>query len=125
MKLGDNIREIREVEKSFKRSYVAGKLGITTKAYGNIENNVADITLTRLEDIANILECSVSYILSYKETKKEFYNHFQNFQGSKSINIQHQNLQSNNSGMIYKLQQELLQSERDRITLLEALLKKT
>ena len=39
MKVGDNIRAIRESEKNFKRSYVAGKLNITTRAYGNIENN--------------------------------------------------------------------------------------
>src|SRR5437879_6184538 len=40
MKVGDNIKEIREVEKNFKRSYMAQKLEISTKAYSNIENNI-------------------------------------------------------------------------------------
>ncbi|TWI20344.1 helix-turn-helix domain-containing protein [Sphingobacterium siyangense] len=129
MKLGDNIREIREGEKNFKRSYVAERLGISTRAYANIENNVTDISINRLEDIANIFECSPQYLLNYKNSKKEFYNYFHNNKGNKGINIMHQNGDTsvsdllNNKERIYDLQRELLESERKRIVLLEALLK--
>ncbi len=78
MKVGENIREIREREKNFKRSYMAGRLKISTRAYSNIENNVTDISITRLGEIADIFECSSEYILNYKQSKKDFYNYFHN-----------------------------------------------
>jgi len=123
MQIGDNIKEIREIEKNYKRSYIAERLGISTRAYSNIENNITDITLQRLEEIADILECTPLYILTHKQTKKEFYNHFHNYNGNQGINIMHQGIQSPATNAIQKLQEELLESERNRIALLEALLK--
>jgi|GEM_PF-794620 len=127
MRVGDNIREIREFEKNFKRSYVAQKLNISTRAYANIENNVTDITLNRLEEIANIFECTISYILNHKQSKREFYNHFHNYKGNNGVNIMNQRINNKNNGenseLIFKLQEELLVSERSRIALLETLLK--
>lgn len=122
MKIGDNIREIREGEKNYKRSYVAERLQISTRAYANIENNVADITLNRLEEIAEIFECTPQYILNYQQSKKEFNNCFHNNLGNKGVNIMHQG-QQGISSKIETLQKELLDSERKRIALLEALLK--
>lgn len=55
--LGYNIRKIREIEKSYTQKYVADCLGITTKAYGNIENGITDITFKRIEQIAEVFEC--------------------------------------------------------------------
>ncbi|MBX3242286.1 MAG: helix-turn-helix transcriptional regulator [Chitinophagaceae bacterium] len=136
MRIGDNIREIREVEKNFKRSYVADQLNLSTRAYANIENNVTDISVNRLQEIADIFECSPLYILNYKSSKKEFFNYFHNAKGNEGINIMHQggnaalvnretiNKEALNKEKIYELQQELLESERKRIMLLEALLKK-
>lgn len=122
MKIGDNIKEIREGERNYKRSYVADRLQISTRAYANIENNVADITLNRLEEIAEIFECTPQYILNYQQSKKEFNNYFHNNQGNKGVNIMHQG-QQGISSKIETLQKELLESERKRIALLEALLK--
>src|SRR5690625_1432975 len=90
MRVGDNIREIRETEKNFKRSFVAAKLHISTRAYANIENNITDITLGRLQEIADIFECSPLYILNYKQAKRDFYNHFHNYSGNKGVNIVNQ-----------------------------------
>lgn len=123
MKIGDNIREIREREKDFKRSFVAERLHISTRAYSNIENNVSDITLSRLQEIADIFECSPLYILNYKQTKNEFYNYFHNNNGNKGINIMNQGIPSQLENTVNKLKDELLISERNRISLLEALLK--
>lgn len=127
MKVGENIKEIREVEKNFKRGYMAERLNITARAYCNIENNVTDLSLGRLEQIAEILECSPFYILNYKKAKRDFYNYFHNHAGNNGINILNQggNGRSDNfqSEMVMKLQQELLESEQQRIALLEALLK--
>jgi transcriptional regulator with XRE-family HTH domain len=123
MKIGSNIKEIREVEKNYKRNYVAKKLGITTRAYANIENNVTDITLNRLEEIADILECSPFYILNYKKSKKEFYNFFHNHNENQGVIILNQGTHTQTIETIQKLQKELLKSERKRIALLEALLR--
>lgn len=123
MKIGDNIREIRETEKNYKRSFVAEKLHISTRAYANIENNVSDITLGRLQEIADIFECNPLYILNYKQVKKEFYNYFHNNNGNKGINIMNQGSSSYLESTVNKLKDELLKSEKDRISLLEALLK--
>ncbi len=124
MKIGDNIKEIREVEKNFKRSYMAEKLYISERAYSNIENNVSELTVTRLEEIAVIFECSPLYILNYKSAKKEFYNYFHNNDGNYGVNIMSQGGQLSDNSKIQKLQEELLESERNRIALLEALLRK-
>jgi len=130
MKIGDNIREIREVEKNFKKSYVAERLNMSTRAYANIENNRTDLSMKKLEQIAEIFECSPQYILTYKSSKKEFYNYFHNYPENKGVNIMHQNIETSvgsmlsNKEKIYELQQQLLESEQKRIALLEALLKK-
>jgi transcriptional regulator with XRE-family HTH domain len=124
MRVGDNIREIREAEKNLKRQYVAKKLNISTRAYANIENNVADITISRLAEIAHVFECSPLYILNYKEVKSEFQNFFNNNYGNKGVNIMNQGGSIQNEKQIQSLKDELLESERKRIALLEALLAK-
>jgi len=88
MKIGDNIREIRE-EKGVKKEDISKALGITTKAYSNIENNVTDITLTRLAEIAEIFECAPEYILRYHD-KDSYANYFYNYNGNQGINIMFQ-----------------------------------
>lgn len=89
MKIGDNIRQIRENEKNLKQDDVAKALGISTKAYGNIENNVADITLTRLYELADIFGVAPEYILNYKD-KSTFTNHFNNYDGNQGTIIMYQ-----------------------------------
>ncbi len=123
--IGTNIKEIRELEKNFKRAYVAERLNMSERAYSNIENNVSDITVSRLEEISIIFECSPLYILNYKTAKKEFYNYFHNHDGNNGVNIMNQGThghQNATSERIIKLQEELLESERKRVNLLEKLL---
>lgn len=89
MKIGDNIKQVREREKNLTQDDVAKALGISTKAYGNIENNVADITLTRLYELAEIFGVAPEYILNYQE-KSTFTNHFNNYEGNQGTNIMYQ-----------------------------------
>jgi len=89
MKIGENIREIREKEKGLKKEDVAKSLGITTKAYSNIESNNADITLTRLYELADIFGVSPDYILNYQD-KSTFTNHFNNYDGNQGTIIMYQ-----------------------------------
>jgi transcriptional regulator with XRE-family HTH domain len=123
MRIGNAIREIREFEKSYKRKYVADKLSITTRAYANIENNVCEISLSRLGKLSEIFQCSVDYILHYDERKFNYFNHINNNQGNQGyIQINQTQNGFRNSEKI-KLLEDLLDCERKRINLLEALLR--
>jgi transcriptional regulator with XRE-family HTH domain len=107
MKIGENIREIREKEKNLKQEDVAKALGITTKAYSNIENNIADITLTRLYELAEIFEVAPEYILNYQE-KSTFTNHFNNYEGNNGVNIMYQGC---NANQVKTLEKQLKESK--------------
>ena len=52
------IRSYR-ASKGFSQEYVANELGIKQAAYSNIESGKSDVTLNRLQDIAQLLEISV------------------------------------------------------------------
>lgn len=66
MNIGDKIRKVREL-KGYKQEYVAGKLGLSVTAYGNIERNESSLTFERLEEIASVLEVTVQDILNIPE----------------------------------------------------------
>lgn len=66
MNIGDKIRKVREL-KGLKQEYVAGKLGLSVTAYGNIERNDSSLTFERLEEIAEVLEVTVQDILNIPE----------------------------------------------------------
>ena len=58
-KIGNRIRKIRE-SKDLKREYVADELGITHGAYSKIERGDSDSNTSRLLQIAEILDVSVT-----------------------------------------------------------------
>lgn len=66
MNIGDKIRKVREL-KGLKQEYVAGKLGLSVTAYGNIERNESSLSFERLEEIAEVLEVTVQDILNIPE----------------------------------------------------------
>lgn len=66
MNIGDKIRKVREL-KGYKQEYVAGKLGLSVTAYGNIERNESSLSFERLEEIAEVLEVAVQDILNIPE----------------------------------------------------------
>jgi|SRR6218665_33860 len=109
MKIGDNIKEIREKEKGLKKEDVAKALGITTKAYSNIESNAADITLTRLYELAEIFGVAPEYILNYQE-KSSFTNHFNNHDGNNGINIMYQGCTAD---QVKNLEEKLKESKKN------------
>jgi transcriptional regulator with XRE-family HTH domain len=120
MKIGDNIREIREKEKGLKKEEVAKALGITTKAYSNIENNISDITLNRLLEISEILGCAPEYILNYQE-KATYTNHFNNYEGNQGVNIMYQGCSSEQ----VKNLEEQLKNSQDGVKKLQQTIKKS
>ncbi|GAA4150068.1 hypothetical protein GCM10022217_02700 [Chryseobacterium ginsenosidimutans] len=60
---GQNIRKIRR-SKDFTQEYMAFEMGISQKAYSDIENSKVKINLEILTKISNILEIKPSEICS-------------------------------------------------------------
>ena len=90
MRVGHIIKEIREKERNYRQDYVAQKLDLSIRAYKNIEANVTDISLDRLDEIATILEVSPVYIISNKSPLGGILNNFNNSQGNQGTNIMNQ-----------------------------------
>jgi transcriptional regulator with XRE-family HTH domain len=65
--IGQKLRKIREL-KDYKQAYVARQLGISAVAYGKIERGECDVTLSRLNRIAEIFEVPVLQVLSFDES---------------------------------------------------------
>lgn len=61
-KVGERIR-IARVTKGLSQQNIADELGLTVASYSNIERGVTDITITRLFEIATILNEKIEYLL--------------------------------------------------------------
>ncbi len=72
MNIGDKIRGIR-LMKGLSQENVADMLGLSLLAYGDIERNKKDVTIKRIEQIAQKLEVSLNDIMSYGDSVS---NHF-------------------------------------------------
>ncbi|MEY5047613.1 MAG: hypothetical protein RLZZ175_972 [Bacteroidota bacterium] len=55
MKIGNNIREIRE-QKKWSQEYVAEMLNMSVNGYGKIERNEVDINIEKLQQVAQLFE---------------------------------------------------------------------
>lgn len=62
--IGGNIKNFREL-KELTREQMAHDLNLSVSAYGNIERNQTDLTISRILKIADILEVDVSQILNF------------------------------------------------------------
>jgi transcriptional regulator with XRE-family HTH domain len=62
MEIGEKIRYARLL-KGFSQENMADFLGISTSAYGDIERNKTELTLSRAKKLANILKVSILELL--------------------------------------------------------------
>jgi transcriptional regulator with XRE-family HTH domain len=63
-KVFQNIKKIREL-KNLTREFVAGELGMSTSGYGKIERGEVDLNVSKLFEIAKILDVPVSFIFKF------------------------------------------------------------
>lgn len=103
----NNIKSIREL-KNYTQEYMAEELGITQAGYSKIEKGKTDISLTKISQIASILEITPDMLFQF-DTKI----FLSNLKESKK-----QNPFEDASLMVKKLYE-------DKISLLELLLSKT
>lgn len=76
-KIYANIKAIR-LAKGLKQEGVAEKLGLAPSNYGRVERGLTEISVERLEKIAEIFEMSVSNVLNYdKENPVDFKEDFE------------------------------------------------
>lgn len=75
MSIGKKIKQLREL-RNFTQNHMADNLGMSIGGYGKIERDETDITLTRLNQIAEILKTDLSTILSFDSNQifNQYYN---------------------------------------------------
>ncbi|MPS73308.1 MAG: XRE family transcriptional regulator [Chryseobacterium sp.] len=64
LNIGENIKKFREL-KNMTREEIADRLDLSVSAYGKIERNETDVTVSRIQQIAEILQIEMSQILNF------------------------------------------------------------
>lgn len=99
--------------RGYTQEYVASELGICTKWYGKIENGRADLSYSRLQRIAKILEVDLAEIINFSE--KNLLNFGGHFSDSTSTN---QNLTEKER----ELYERTIKNQKEEITYLRELI---
>lgn len=100
MKIGQNIRKIRELN-DLNQEAVANILGMSAIAYGRIERNETDISLKRINQIAEALNTDVETLLNF-DSKKHII-HMENNQGSIYTSVNYGTVNAVNESLLQTL----------------------
>jgi len=68
MDIGDNIKKFREL-KNITREQMAADLEMSVSGYSKIERGEIDLTISRIQQIAQILNIDISQILNFDATQ--------------------------------------------------------
>lgn len=71
MSIGTKVKKLREL-KNVTQEYMAQELGISQNAYSKIEREETDVSFSRLEQIAKILDINILDIIGFDEKKLFF-----------------------------------------------------
>ena len=117
MVIGFKIKKLREL-KNLTQEHMAEKLQMSQSNYSRIENNELDVPFSKLQQIADILEISITDLIEFDA--KYFFNnvHAQTING----NINH--AMSANEKKLYEEQIEMLKNENSYLKEIIELLKK-
>ena len=72
MKIGHNIRDLRKL-KGYSQENMAAMLSISLMAYGEIEQNRSDISLSRVEQITRALDVPVQDLFNFSDRVSNFF----------------------------------------------------
>jgi transcriptional regulator with XRE-family HTH domain len=84
MKLGSKIKILREW-KNYTQEYMAEKIGLTQSNYSRIERDETDVTFTRLQKIAEVLNINVDDLVKLGDNCI-FNNNYGELKGTQSGN---------------------------------------
>ena len=106
MILGHKIKKLREL-KNLTQEHMATALGMNQSAYSKIESGASDVSYTKLEKIASILELKLEDVLSFNE--QMVFNVMNNLNGQNGLVIN--NSISENEKALYVEQINSLKEE--------------
>lgn len=109
--VGEKIKKIREL-RNFTQEYMADRLEMTQAGYSKIERGQTDLSMSKLDEIAKILEVRVEDIITFDQQK--FFNSFNNVEGSNNGSVV----------IINSMAQDIKKLYEDKIQLLEKLMQK-
>ena len=104
--VGERIKRLRE-ERNYSQQYLAGKLGISQKAYSKIETNQTRLSVDSLLKIAEILETSINKILD--TDGNAVYNNFSTHTGEGIV------IHKTTSDKVFELYDKIIQSKDEEI----------
>ena len=88
LNIGENIKKFREL-KNMTREEIADRLDLSVSAYGKIERNETDVTVSRIQQIAEVLQVEMSQILNFDVSQifNISHNHLVQAAGGKAENM--------------------------------------
>ncbi|PKP40668.1 MAG: XRE family transcriptional regulator [Bacteroidetes bacterium HGW-Bacteroidetes-12] len=89
MSVGKKIKQLREL-RNFTQTYVAKELGMSLGGYSKIERDETDVTITKLNSIAKVLETDISTILNFDS--KQVFNQYNNQAATANGIVQNQQI---------------------------------
>ena len=92
--ISSNIKKFREL-KNLTREHLAAELDMSVSGYSKIERGEIDLTVSKLQKIADVLEVSVSEILNFDATN--IFNISNNQQVQNLGNKENHNINNSNS----------------------------
>ncbi len=120
-KVGNKIKKLREL-KNYTQEFMATSLNLSPNGYGKIERDEVDVTLTRLDEIAKVLEVDALQILNFDEK------HIFNLNNNKNAYGLVQNQHYVNDGvlnlMINEMREDIKQLREEKMQLMKMLEKK-
>lgn len=103
MSVGKKIKMMREL-RNYTQKHMSSLLEMSPSGYSKIERDETDISLKRLQQIAEILGTDTSSILSFDE--KQVFNICHNMNGNGVVQNQHLDFSKNMETLIDQLREE-------------------
>jgi transcriptional regulator with XRE-family HTH domain len=113
MNIGDKIRGVR-LMKGLSQENLADMLGISLLAYGDIERNKKDVTIKRIEQIAEKLGIGISDILSYGDAVSNFFDQCSNTSINTGNSKKNKNIETHydQRELLHKLEVHKMKTEK-------------
>ena len=112
MKVGDNIKKLREL-RNYTQQYMADQLEISLSGYGKIERNETDVSLGRLQQIADILGVDIHGILRFDDK------HIFNLSNNEVANGQVNNYYSGREELLERIIEQLRKENENLLSIIE------
>lgn len=89
MRVGKKIKQLREL-RNFTQSYMADQLKLSINGYGKIERDETEITLKRIEQIAEVLKTDIATVLNFDSN--QVFNQYNNKSATANGIVQNQQI---------------------------------